>query len=191
MSLVLAVKLENNIVLASDSRIVEGNRTFAVAHPKIVSLDKEGHVLMGITGSVTATFEFSRLSGISKNLPVPKVGDEDVYFLHHVVPVIREKLEQLSNPEFDALVCIGNRIFRITVFPESDEVDYYEIGESYFALGSGSQVALGAMDVFNYMQSQNELSEILKVVVAITANRDNTVDDKVFMRATKPLEEPE
>lgn len=192
MSLVIAIKDGDRIVFGADKQATSGdNRTHLAT--KIWTVRDCPSIIMGGVGSVRATQIMQYSSIINKNFLEP-TGLTTEFIVNQVCPRIVEVLRTSginvnANKDVPSEICISSAF----LIAENDkawlihhDLSVIEI-DKYYAIGSGSQIANGALFV---TPNQNPFTRITD---AIDAAAENTlfVDHKIEFLTTKVKEDDE
>ena len=146
--------------MAADSLVSDDSTSEATLSPKLFT-KADGKLLIGVVGSL-------RGSDVIRDLvdfDAPPTGLAREYIVHEVARKIRRRLKD-EDASVDVLVGYQGRLFVIG----SD----YGVHEAcgYTAIGTGSEVALGALYTFrNSLMSETYFSETLAIRAARGAAR--------------------
>lgn len=161
MTCIIALKENNNIFIGADSLGTSDSFIYNRADSKII---RNGEFLIGVAGSI-------RTRQILQYMNFPKCNDWDIekYMCTNFIDSIRNSIYNVGNmqerdgiqftDDSDIIVIFRDRIFKI-------EVDFQVAWnqEPYMIIGSGTQVATGAMEILLDMN----LSSKDKIFKAIT-----------------------
>lgn len=190
MSLVVAVKDKNRIVLGADKQTsAAGNKEHNAT--KIWEVEELPGALMGSIGSVRASQIIQFANIIDKNA----IGEEldTSFIICSLVPVISAGLKangiSVKAPVEDASCDMMSNAF-IFAYKDKAWMIWHDFSvseiEDYLVVGSGSDVARGAL--FATKENQNPFD---RIVTAIDAAAETTlyVDNGIDLLATKYYEE--
>lgn len=147
MTVILAIKNAEGVVLAGDRRVTCDDKcwSIAAATPKIGFV---GQMLVGYCGDTTPGEVLLGLKAPKRN---PK-EDAVTYLRKRVLPKIRFELNADTEYDWAAIVVLDGRIFEI------DHVSVVEVADYYWAVGSGKAVAAGFLFATLGQHSQLEVS---------------------------------
>lgn len=184
MSLVVAIKDKDRIVLGADKQVSTGDSK-AHTSTKIWQVEELPGAVMGSVGSARASQVIQYSNVIDRNL----VNEADLstdFIICSLAPMIAAGLKQngisLENKEENVCDMMPNSFifaYQDRAWMIWNDLSVTEIGE-YLAIGSGSDVARGAL-----FATKNK-NPFERIVTAIDAAADSTlfVDDGIDMLVT-------
>jgi len=148
MTCVVALRHGKKMYMGADSRIVHDNFKFTSNnYPKIIKYD---NCAIGYAGNTTPKRVLESLNPVLRT-------QKDVY---KFTKKLFEKLKELDGDELETelLICTKKAIYMADKY-----LDCFEMG-NYWAIGSGSEFALGAMEILNTMglNPKSQIEEALK-----------------------------
>ncbi len=133
MTAIVGVRLDDGrVLLGADSALTEGG---TVTHARVKKLFRRGRAGFGCAG------DFIALDRVYSNLRLPSYvsGDPEAWVRKVAVPGFRNILGSKMWPTLDALVAVGGQLFFLGV------EGVHGFHDGYAAIGSGAQVAMGAL----------------------------------------------
>ena len=144
MTCIVAVRSSKGLYIGGDSAATAGTMSQRTLRPKVF---QNGAYLMGYTSS----FRMGQVLEHVFQPPEPSGGDLYAQMVAEFVPAVRaclkdagfSKIENNEETGGQFLVATGGRIFEV-------EIDFsvLEMSEPFAAVGCGTEVALGALHVF-------------------------------------------
>ena len=189
MSVVIAIKEKNKIILGCDSQVTCGyiKSILPNNHSKIFDIKNCKHGLMGIVGSVRDCQLLSIQNNLIQELPLLKGEINFDYVVRNLYNDIYKILLDnnrilkdehghfLTSTENDYIFAYKDKAYLINGGDGSVE----EI-EDYLVIGSGYEIAMGVLE-----NNKGKIAEA-RIIEAIKACSERTiyVDDNVFIKKT-------
>jgi ATP-dependent protease HslVU (ClpYQ) peptidase subunit len=161
MTCIVGLIDKNDILIGADSAGVSGYNLSIRTDEKVFIRD---HMIIGFTSS----FRMGQLLRYNLNIPEYSHGiDIFEWMVTKFIPAIRECLKSGGYSEIDKNVECGGYFligFKKRLFEISSDFQVGEVKENYNAMGSGKEIALGAL----YACSKNIKAED-KIMIALSA----------------------
>lgn len=174
MSIVVAITKNNRTVMASDTMGFYGSQRVPTDNSKVVKIRRVGTALLAMTGWTVYDNIFEDFLAQEKT---PALGSSKEIFtfflglwkeLHERYPFVNDQADNKDSPfgDLDAsfLIANGSGIYKISSDTNVSRFD------KYYAIGSGSDYALGA--VFTTYDRSDDAADLARRAVETAMNFD-------------------
>lgn len=190
MSVVVAIKSENNIYIGADSQVTKGGTRSTLKNPNNYKIWKVGgidHCLMAHVGAVRDACVVRLMDGLVTEYNVYKNHVDYEFVVKKVVPEIVDELKDYGMVKDDKFIDMLDSsflfVYKNKLFLISRDRSVLEI-DDYVAMGSGEDQAIGSL---LSTEGQDPKERIVKAIKA-TAASDIYVDYPIIITDTKSTE---
>lgn len=171
MTCCVAIKLNDKILLGTDTQLSDGSQKSYLKGGKLVEFGP--HLIVSWAGASIISHGLLRFKSTRKKIRIPRSAEECFRLFKPVFEnMAKDEFLEKKDFDFDLLIITNKSIFAMDPYSAEEH-------ENYWAIGSGSPYALGRL--YNNYSSEKVLLDSLKA-----ANyNDSTVSNEFVIKEIK------
>lgn len=166
MTCIIGFAADNSVYIGGDSAASDGHNVSIYSTPKVF---KRGELVFGFTGS----YRMGQLLRYHLVPPARHEGVEDIeYLVVHLIPEIRTTFKEHGFSKTDSSEESGGTFligYRGNLYVVYTDYQVSQTADSIAAIGSGAEVALGAMYALDIEPPVDRITRSLEIAATLNA----------------------